>query len=260
MSYISTPYAGGYPYPAYDDECDCCYDDYRPQRNRDNRPRRDRVYNLHPFPTNGRPLGPVHRAAQAEGIVLRHVQGCHRNGPCETAHKRNLSRELLRRGAGGQHLTIRQALRVVRGFPAGNPDRIPLSNAGEQAPGQQQLNAAPAGAAWGGNAWAGQSNQGHIGGGQANGMMGGGGYAAGPLGGIGGPRGGMGGRGGYGRGGGMGGMSRGGGWGGMGRGAGMGSMGGYEGAGMEMVHYEGPAGGYGEMFFADEGDHHGDGY
>ncbi|KAL8998335.1 MAG: hypothetical protein Q9188_006123 [Gyalolechia gomerana] len=241
-----TPYAGHYLYPAYEEEYDPYSDD-------DNSRRHNRVYNLHPFPTNGRPLGPIHRAAQAEGITLRHIEGCHRHGDCERSQRRQMIRELRRRGAGGQTLTYRQALRVVRGFPAGNPDRTPLLNTEQQASSQQQLGAAPAGAAWGENGWAGQSIQGGTGGGQANGMIGGGGFAGGPRGGMGGPRGGLSGRGAYGRGGGMGGLGR-------GRGRGMGAIGGYEGAGMEMVHYEGPGGGYGDMVRDDEEYYYGDGY
>ncbi|KAL8680800.1 MAG: hypothetical protein Q9186_003029 [Xanthomendoza sp. 1 TL-2023] len=230
----------------------------------------DEVYNSHPYPTRGRPLGRIHRAAEAEGITLRHIQGCHRAGRCERMHAANMRAELRRLGQNPRRLTIRQALRVVRGFPAGEPDHIPRRDAGQQSssgPGQQQQQpqpqiaaaapttpatpaapAAPAsvvlgGAFPGGNAFAGAMPQPGAGGGQFGGMMGGGGgFAGNHSGGMNGPQGWMNGGGQGGMGGpggmvGMGGSGRrrriGGPGGGHGGAGGMGGMGGpsYGGAG-----------------------------
>lgn len=66
------------------------------------------------------PLGPIHRAAQRENITLRHVPGgCYRHGRCERLHHRSTLRELRQRGVDPRGLSIRQALRVARGYPAG---------------------------------------------------------------------------------------------------------------------------------------------
>ena len=96
--------------------------------------RRDElVYNEHPYPTHGLPLGPIHRAAQAENIKLRHIPGCHRDGACEAMHERVTRHGLRRVGADMRNLTTRQALRIVRGLPRGEPDRIPTTRELEEA-------------------------------------------------------------------------------------------------------------------------------
>lgn len=79
-----------------------------------------KTYNLHPYPTGGRPLGPLHLAAEKENITLGHVPGgCYKHGRCERLHMRWTIRELERRGVDERGLSLRQALRVVRGYEAG---------------------------------------------------------------------------------------------------------------------------------------------
>ncbi|KAL8933623.1 MAG: hypothetical protein Q9216_006281 [Gyalolechia sp. 2 TL-2023] len=247
--YVRNTYSRGYPSPVYDEYDPYSDDEYL----RRDRTRRNRTYNLHPFPTNGRPLGPVHRAAQAEGITLRHVQGCDRNGQCERLQRRQMIRELRRRGAFGQQLTFRQALRVAHGLHAGNPDRLPPSEFGHQASGHPQFAITPGGAAWGGNVGAGQSVQGNFGGGPVNGMIGGGGFGGDPWGGYGEYRGRSGGLGGYGRGRAIGEMNRADRTAGISRGGGMGPIG----VGSEVVLHERPGGREEDMVFVDEALYHG---
>lgn len=65
-------------------------------------------------------MGPIHRAAQKENLTFRHIAGgCYHRGRCEQLHLRATVRELRRRGVDTRGLSIRQALRVATGYPAG---------------------------------------------------------------------------------------------------------------------------------------------
>ena len=114
-------------------DCDC--DDCRappPRRRR----RRPAVMNDHPFPTYGRDLGPIHRAAQAENIIFSHIRGCYRHGDCEMRQRRKLKDTLYQRGINpfNPRLTLRQILRVTRGYDKGAPDPTPSAAELQQAP------------------------------------------------------------------------------------------------------------------------------
>ncbi|KAL8819215.1 MAG: hypothetical protein Q9223_002297 [Gallowayella weberi] len=211
---IYSPYVVDYPLIPYPANCnpprlnrDSHYDSYY-----DSASSSDEVYNTHPYPTHGRPLGRIHRAAEAEGITLRHIPGCHQNGRCERAHKAGMRAELRRLGIDARRLTVRQVLRVVRGLPAGAPDQTPSRAGGAGLQGassgqqQQQIAGPLAGSAMGGpslpaggNASAGAMVQHGAGGGwssemmagQPNGMMGSGGFAGNHYEGMHGARGGM---------------------------------------------------------------------
>ncbi|KAL8670463.1 MAG: hypothetical protein Q9168_005003 [Polycauliona sp. 1 TL-2023] len=106
------------------------------------RPRRSKVVlNDNPFPTGGRPLGPLHLAAQADHISLGHEQGgCYARGDCEKMHVRKVLREVKKRGKDGQGYNVRQKLRISRGLDAGAADPLPNGNTNQQVagPGQQQ--------------------------------------------------------------------------------------------------------------------------
>ncbi|KAL8655243.1 MAG: hypothetical protein Q9226_003127 [Calogaya cf. arnoldii] len=93
-----------------------------------------KVYNLHPYPLEGRTLGPLHRAAEQENITIKHVPGgCYRGGRCEQLHQQATIRGLKSRGVDRRGLSIGQCLRVARGFPAD----------GGQGAGKQQGGAIP---------------------------------------------------------------------------------------------------------------------
>ncbi|KAL8837842.1 MAG: hypothetical protein Q9176_005476 [Flavoplaca citrina] len=95
-------------------------------RSPEHRRRNVETYNLHPYPTGGRPLGPLHLAAAKENITLGHVPGgCYHQGRCERLHMRWTVRELERRGVDGRGVSLRQALRVVRGYEAGRRGDAP---------------------------------------------------------------------------------------------------------------------------------------
>ncbi|KAL8845770.1 MAG: hypothetical protein Q9221_009093 [Calogaya cf. arnoldii] len=93
-----------------------------------------KVYNLHPYPLEGRTLGPLHRAAEQENITLKHVPGgCYRRGRCERLHQLATMRELKSRGVDRRGMNIGQCSRVARGLPAH----------GVQTGGEQQGGAVP---------------------------------------------------------------------------------------------------------------------
>ncbi|KAI4269749.1 MAG: hypothetical protein LQ337_007098 [Flavoplaca oasis] len=198
-------------------DCDC--DDCRappPPRRR----RRPALMNDHPFPTYGRDLGPIHRAAQAENIIFSHIRGCYRHGDCEMRQRRILQDTLYQRGINPRNpkLTLRQILRVTRGYDKGAPDPTPsaaelqqaaapapapatafapqLPSAAPQAqlppaPQQAQLPPAPGGAfSQAGSVMGEDQFGGGRRGGHGMGMMGGDGFGGGPPGGMGGRHGG----------------------------------------------------------------------
>lgn len=116
-------------------DCDC--DDCRaPRPHRRHRVTWDDVVmNDHPFPTHGRDLGPIHQAAQAENITFSHIRGCHRRGACEERQRRKMSEILYQRGINHRNprLTLRQVLRVTRGYDKGAPDPTPSAAELQQA-------------------------------------------------------------------------------------------------------------------------------
>ncbi|KAL8765810.1 MAG: hypothetical protein Q9209_007214 [Squamulea sp. 1 TL-2023] len=145
--YCDDPYC---PNPYCQDAYEDAVEGERRRAHRSSQSGRSEPYNLHPYPTEGRRLGPVHRAAEEEGMTLRHIPGgCYRNGRCEKQHSQAIKRELHRRGVEIRAQTsAREALRISRGLapaPAANagpsqsapPPQAPPS----QAPVPQQANA-----------------------------------------------------------------------------------------------------------------------
>ncbi|KAL8995923.1 MAG: hypothetical protein Q9169_004459 [Polycauliona sp. 2 TL-2023] len=99
----------------------------------------DQIRNNHHFPTGGRPLGTVHRAAQAEKMDLSHIPGgCYSGGRCEQHQREILYEELRQRGVSAREgWNTRQLLRLSHGLPHGAADRTPTGNPNEHAAEQQ---------------------------------------------------------------------------------------------------------------------------